>query len=69
LLAIDESEKHVLSVWAWQEEQLVVKSSVRLEIYLIFAVTSFIKYIATGLHFIICGIHQNAQPMVISVSR
>ncbi|KAF6019071.1 hypothetical protein EB796_022626 [Bugula neritina] len=27
LLAIDESEKHVLSVWAWQEEQLVVKSS------------------------------------------
>jgi len=41
LLAIDESEKHVLSVWAWQEEQLVVKSSVRLEIYLLFAVTSY----------------------------
>jgi len=29
LMAIDESEKHTLSVWSWQDEKLIVKSTVR----------------------------------------
>lgn len=30
LMAIDESEKHTLSVWAWQEESVIVKTTVRI---------------------------------------
>ena len=29
LMAIDESEKHTLSVWSWQEESVIVKTTVR----------------------------------------
>lgn len=36
-MAIDESDKHTLSVWSWQEESVVVKSAVRMLYLLLFA--------------------------------